>query len=86
MKEPQVTKSSDHRRDAAQVIGTENEAALDISKLRSDTGLITLDEGYVNTGATTSAITFLDGEEGIGRSVFPQPLGQAARLQQGDAQ
>ena len=47
------------------VVGTENENAVDISKLRAQTGYITLDEGYVNTGATTSAITFLDGEQGI---------------------
>jgi citrate synthase len=47
------------------VVGTENEAAVDISKLRAATGVITLDEGYVNTGSTTSAITFLDGERGI---------------------
>ncbi len=45
--------------------GTEEERALDISKLRSETGLITLDEGYVNTGSTKSAITFLNGEQGI---------------------
>lgn len=47
------------------VEGTEKECAVDISKLRSETGLITLDEGYVNTGAVSSGITFLDGEEGI---------------------
>ncbi|GAB2481338.1 MAG: citrate synthase [Cytophagales bacterium] len=46
-------------------IGTENEPAIDIAKLRSATGLITLDPGYKNTGSTTSAITFLDGEQGI---------------------
>jgi citrate synthase len=45
--------------------GTEGEKAIDISKLRDDTGYITLDLGYKNTGATKSAITFLDGEEGI---------------------
>lgn len=45
--------------------GTHNEKALDISKLRSETGLVTLDVGYKNTGSTTSAITFLDGEKGI---------------------
>jgi citrate synthase len=45
--------------------GTENEKAIDISNLRSATGYITLDIGYKNTGATQSAITFLDGEEGI---------------------
>ena len=45
--------------------GTENENAIDISKIRSETGLITLDKGYKNTGATTSKITYLDGEKGI---------------------
>lgn len=47
------------------IVGTENEKAIDISTLRDSTGLITLDLGYKNTGATKSAITFLDGEEGI---------------------
>ena len=47
------------------VVGTENETAVDISALRRETGLVTLDEGYVNTGSTRSAITFLDGESGI---------------------
>lgn len=47
------------------VVGTEGEHAIDISKLRSQTGYITLDEGYVNTGTTHSAITYLDGETGI---------------------
>lgn len=47
------------------ITGTENESAIDIAKLRSESGLITLDPGYKNTGATKSAITFLDGEEGI---------------------
>ncbi len=47
------------------VHGTQGDDALDISKLRSETGLITLDPGYGNTGAATSAITFLDGENGI---------------------
>lgn len=45
--------------------GTENESAIDISNLRDQTGFITLDKGYKNTGATQSAITFLDGEQGI---------------------
>ncbi len=45
--------------------GTENEKAIDIAKLRSATGLVTLDPGFKNTGSTTSSITFLDGEEGI---------------------
>jgi citrate synthase len=47
------------------IVGTENEKAIDISKLRDVTGYVTLDTGYKNTGATTSSITFLDGEEGI---------------------
>lgn len=46
------------------IVGTEGEKAFDISALRARTGYVTLDEGYVNTGATTSAITFLDGEQG----------------------
>jgi citrate synthase len=45
--------------------GTEHERAIDISKLLSSAKLITLDEGYVNTGACTSAITYLDGDQGI---------------------
>jgi citrate synthase len=45
--------------------GTENEKAVDISKLRAQTGYITYDEGYKNSGATISNITFLDGEKGI---------------------
>ncbi|MGV3686314.1 MAG: citrate synthase [Daejeonella sp.] len=45
--------------------GTEGEKAVDISKLRDQSGYVTLDSGYKNTGATKSAITFLDGEEGI---------------------
>ena len=44
--------------------GSANEKAIDITKLRDLTGYVTLDSGYKNTGATKSAITFLDGEEG----------------------
>ena len=47
------------------VEGSEGEKAIDISKLRAQTGLITLDPGFKNTGSTRSAITFLDGEKGI---------------------
>jgi citrate synthase len=47
------------------VTGTEGEKAIDITKLRDETGYITLDTGYKNTGATKSAITFLDGELGV---------------------
>ena len=45
--------------------GTEDEVAVDIAQLRSSTGLITLDNGYGNTGACLSAITFIDGDKGI---------------------
>jgi citrate synthase len=47
------------------VIGSEGEKAVDISKLRQETDLITLDTGYANTGSCTSSITFMDGEKGI---------------------
>ena len=47
------------------VEGSEQEKAVDISKLRQESGLITIDPGFKNTGSTKSAITFLDGEEGI---------------------
>jgi citrate synthase len=47
------------------VVGTEGERALDISSLRDASGHITLDEGYINTGSCSSAITFVDGERGI---------------------
>jgi citrate synthase len=51
--------------DLPMVVGTEKEVALDITQLRGQSGAITLDPGYKNTGACESAITFLDGEEGI---------------------
>jgi len=66
------------------VVGTENEVAVDISKLRAESGVITLDDGYGNTGSCQSAITFIDGEQGIlryrgipieelaGKSTFPE--------------
>jgi citrate synthase len=45
--------------------GAEGEKAIDISRLRQDTGLITLDVGYQNTGSCMSAITYIDGDQGI---------------------
>ncbi len=45
--------------------GTEGERAIDIRKLRSNTGLVTFDPGYGNTGSCESAITYIDGERGI---------------------
>lgn len=47
------------------VTGSEGEEAIDITRLRQETGLITLDPGYANTGSCSSAITFVDGEKGI---------------------
>jgi citrate synthase len=47
------------------IVGSENEGAVDISKLRDESGLITLDPGYKNSGSCKSEITFLDGELGI---------------------
>lgn len=47
------------------VVGSEGERAIDISSLRRQTGYITLDDGYGNTGSCASAITFIDGENGI---------------------
>ena len=65
MSEAASLKFGEKRIDLPVCTGTEQEQGLDISKLRSSTGLITLDEGYVNTGSTTSSITYLDGEQGI---------------------
>src|SRR3954467_7674519 len=47
------------------VEGTEKERAIDISSLRAQTGYITIDDGYGNTGSCQSKITFIDGEQGI---------------------
>ena len=47
------------------IVGTEGERGIDIRRLRSDTGLITYDPGYANTGSVQSSITFIDGENGI---------------------
>lgn len=58
-------KLGDSKEELPIITGTENERAIDISKLRASTGYITLDEGYVNTGSVASQITYLDGEQGI---------------------
>lgn len=47
------------------IVGSENEKAIDIRNLRKDTGYITFDDGYGNTGSCLSNITFIDGEKGI---------------------
>lgn len=55
----------DHELELPIVVGTENEKAVDIGQLRKETGMVTIDEGYVNTGAVQSSVTFLNGEEGV---------------------
>ncbi len=47
------------------IVGTENERAIDIQQLRGQTGHITLDNGFMNTGSCESSITFINGEKGI---------------------
>ena len=47
------------------ITGSEGESAIDISRLRAETGLITMDPGYANTGSCLSEITFMDGEKGV---------------------
>jgi citrate synthase len=64
---------SDHARveidgqvfEAPIIVGTENERAIDITRLRAETGHISYDPGYGSTGSTKSAVTYLDGEAGI---------------------
>lgn len=53
------------RVDLPVVVGSENEKAIDIAKLRDQTGYITLDPGFGNTGSCRSSITYIDGEQGI---------------------
>ncbi len=47
------------------VRGTEDELGIDIAKLRAQTGMVTLDDGFLNTGSCTSSITYIDGDAGI---------------------
>jgi citrate synthase len=47
------------------IVGTEGERAIDFRNLRAQTGLITYDESYANTGSCQSRVTFIDGEKGI---------------------
>jgi citrate synthase len=51
--------------EAPVLVGSENERAIDIGNLRAKTGLVTIDPAFMNTASTKSAITFLDGEQGI---------------------
>ena len=62
---PAILRIRDREHEFPVVVGTEAEKAIDISKLRAQTGMITLDYGFMNTGSCESAITFIDGEAGI---------------------
>jgi citrate synthase len=55
----------DKKIDLPVIVGSEGEVGIDISKLRAETGAITFDPGFGNTGACKSAITFIDGDQGI---------------------
>ena len=68
----------EHELEMPVVVGSEDERALDIGELRKKTGHITIDEGFVNTGSTSSSITFLNGEKGILR-YRGYPIEQIAR-------
>ncbi|MCY4419314.1 MAG: citrate synthase [Cytophagales bacterium] len=65
MKKSALLKYDDREYSLPVVGGSEGEVGLDITRLRADTGLVTVDSGYKNTSGTLSAITFLDGEKGI---------------------
>lgn len=65
MSDVATLKVHDKTYDLPLVVGSEGETGIDISTLRAKTNCITLDPGYMNTGACQSAITFIDGEKGI---------------------
>ena len=66
MAEPATLRTPDGKELSLPVIvGTEQERGIDVSKLLAPSGYVTLDEGHVNTGSTTSAITYLDGDRGV---------------------
>ncbi len=65
MTEKVEIKIKDATFEAPVVVGSENERAIDIGNLRAKTGFVTIDPAFMNTASTKSAITFLDGEQGI---------------------
>ena len=65
MSEEAVLKIADKELILPVITGTENEKAVDMRTLRSQTGYITFDEGFGNTGSCQSEITFINGEKGI---------------------
>jgi citrate synthase len=65
MSKTATLKIDDEELELPVIVGTENEKAVDVRKLRATTGYITFDEGFGNTGSCQSEITFINGEEGI---------------------
>jgi citrate synthase len=65
MPENAILQLGDDKHELPIVVGSENERAIDISKLRATTGHITLDPGFGNTGSCESSITFIDGDKGL---------------------
>ena len=62
---PAVLRHGEREYELPVVVGTEGETAIDIAKLRGQSGMVTLDNAFVNTASCESAITFIDGEAGI---------------------
>ncbi|MET0276159.1 MAG: citrate/2-methylcitrate synthase, partial [Acidimicrobiia bacterium] len=62
---PAVLRHGEREFELPVVVGTEGETAVDIAKLRAQSGMVTLDNAFVNTASCESAITFIDGEAGI---------------------
>jgi citrate synthase len=63
--EKAIIQLGDTKVEAAIVVGTENERAIDIGHLRATSGYVTLDPAFMNTASTKSSITFIDGDKGI---------------------
>jgi citrate synthase len=65
MTQKAVIQLGETKYEAPVIVGTEGEHAIDVASLRAKTGYVTLDPAFMNTGSTTSAITFIDGDKGI---------------------
>src|SRR3954464_14176038 len=65
MTEKVEIKLKDGSFEAPVIVGSENERAIDIASLRAKTGLVTIDPAFMNTASTKSAVTFLDGDNGL---------------------
>jgi citrate synthase len=63
--QPAILRTGDREVELPVIVGTEGERGIDISKLRAQSGYVTLDNGFVNTASCESAITYIDGEAGI---------------------